>query len=224
MKNNVSDIHGYNIAEGEFALFSKSNGMMKYGILCGKHFITASGTIEQFICVLKLYDDKLSDVEKECKVNVYNKYIKHCEELNARKNSKYISAKDNIAGHAYADKNGNVFLCFGHGEITTYFRGTESTRSGYIYYRIGNCVFKDGTDYEVYNFMYWKYILGDMYLDNPIYNPTINTTQKRFIAEIDYHSPIICKKFTYQYRDEYNAVASQFPDYSNKECIKFELS
>jgi hypothetical protein len=34
-----SDIHGEIIAEGEFALFSMPNGIMSYGMLCGKRFI-----------------------------------------------------------------------------------------------------------------------------------------------------------------------------------------
>lgn len=199
------------------------NGIMSYGMLCGKRFMTSYGKLECFICIYKLHEKNFSDFEKEYKKTVQKEYDSHFKKLNARRSFKRLGAKDMEVGCVYVSMDGKAYIYYGHGTVTTLFNNTETVATGYIYMRVGDCEFSDKTSFEIADEYVNKYILDDMFFSSRPCTPTVNKTMKKFVAKTSYKSVILNKNFEYSYRDEYNKYNCQFPNDLDKMNIHFVL-
>lgn len=200
----MKDKAGREVNEGDFCLFSTADNNLAYGMICGKSFISVRGCLEYVSAFYKL-PDELNDFEKKRKEIIQKQYDKYYKEKEAKKKFKGIGAKELEVGQAYATIGRDVFIYFGHGTVTAkYGNDKPEGKTGFIYLRAGGCSFEDAINFKVYHQYATKYILADMSFKAHIPEVTVSKSRKKFVAKIDYKSPVITKQFEYDYRDEYN--------------------
>lgn len=220
----LHDINGEDIKEGDFCLFCSNNGGMNYGMLCGKSYVNRNGILEYFSNAYKLDDEYLKPAEKEYKKEVQKRYVTHCNKLKTRKSVKRVNLKDMEVGRIYAAINGDSYIFYGHGTVTTYTYGHEpEVETGLIYLYAGDVFFKSKTDFTITDEDLNKYLLCDMDLSSMPGTPIVLKTAKKLVAKTSYISKIITKEFEYCYRDEYSKWRDNHPSKNNRKRIRFVL-
>lgn len=224
-EDKVFDVSGREVNEGDFCLFSTTDNTMNYGMLCGKSYINKAGVLCYLAEIYKLQDDNLNDFEKRQKELIQIAYDKYHDKQKVKPGSEFLKAKDIKIGQAYAMKNHEIYIYYGHGTTIAEFNGKQEISTGYIYLYVGSCNFERDSNYKIRSAYYEKYILGDMFCSSRMSFPQVCKSKKRFITKIDYQSPIFNKEFEYMYRDEFDEERNKMfrPKKNNSISLKFKL-
>lgn len=222
----IFDIDSNELFEGDFGLFVLPNGTLEYAMLCGKRCIAIDGSLYYFNYAYKLNYKYLSEKQLEKKELIQKMYNKYYAAKEMKKKFGGIKAKNLEIGQSYASMNKDIFLYYGHGKVTIIMNGKEVTKTGFIYFNIGNCRFKDAYSFDISSEYLRKYLICDMSFRIAQRTPIVCKTRKKFVAKASYKSPIIHKKFEYSYRDEYTRLRNEWSANMNKRddrLFRFEL-
>lgn len=207
----MKDINDITLCDGDLVLFTKKeNEFISYGIVYDNKIISKYSIHTKLKQIYKII--QLSDREKNIKNNLLDKVKKINDAKLARKELKFLSAKDQVIGNSYCTVSGEIYLYVGKCVIekktckNTFSVQTKiETVEGYGYIYIGY------VNYDInYNIKCERLFTRPTFENTVISSRTtsiyLNKNKKRFVKKCEYKVPVINKNFVYYAIDKSNNI------------------
>jgi hypothetical protein len=205
----LKDINDITLGDGDLVLFTKKeNEFIAYGIVYDNKIISKYSIHTKLKQIYKII--QLSDREKNIKNNLLDR-VKRINDANlARKELKFLSAKDQVIGNSYCTVSGEIYLYVGKCSIERYknlflAQAKTETVDGYGYIYIGY------VNYDINYNIKCERLFTRPALENTIINSGttsiyLNKNKKRFVKKCEYKVPVINKNFVYYAIDKSNNI------------------
>lgn len=206
----MKDINDITLGDGDLVLFTKKeNEFISYGIVYDNKIISEYSIHTKLTQIYKII--QLSDREKNIKNNLLDK-VKKIKDANlARKELKFLSAKDQVIGNSYCTVSGEIYLYIGKCSLekkrnkNTFCIQTEiKAVEGYGYMYIGYVNYD--INYNIKNEILFNRPAFENTVFNGRVNIYLNKSKKRFVKKCEYKVPVINKNFVYYAIDKNNEI------------------